>query len=78
VSGRGPGAEVRPAQLMIQPQWGNPSGTTQLGMLGLRKKGAPMDPQFGIFTKGSFRPLPMPMTAGGGAYGPSPLNYIAW
>jgi hypothetical protein len=37
-----------------------------------------MVPQFGIFSKGRFTSLPMPMTAGGGAYDPSPLNYIAW
>jgi hypothetical protein len=64
--------------VMIQPLWSNPSGTTQLGLLGLRKNDGPTDPQFGVFAKGKFRPLPMPVTDGSGAPLPDPLNYIAW
>jgi hypothetical protein len=65
-------------QLMIQPLWSSPSERAQLGMPGLRDRGGPMDPQFGIFTKGSFRLLPMPMADGSRIAVPDQLNYIAW
>jgi hypothetical protein len=62
----------------LQPLWGNPAGTTQLGLLELNKDTGRLLPQFGIFSKGRFTALPMPPTADGGGYDPSPLNYIAW
>ena len=64
--------------MTLQPLWGNPAGTTQLGLLELSKGTGRLLPQFGIFSKGRFTALPMPPTADGGAYDPSPLNYIAW
>jgi hypothetical protein len=64
--------------LTLQPLWSNSTGTIQLGLLGLRKGGSLATPQFGIFTKGTFKALPMPGTDGNGAAGPDPLNYIAW
>ena len=64
--------------LLLQPLWSNSTGTTQLGLLGLRKGGSPATLRFGIFTKGTFKPLPMPATDGNGVAGPDPLNYIAW
>lgn len=64
--------------LTLQPLWSNSTGTTQLGLLGLRQGGSLATPRFGIFTKGTFTPLPMPGTDGNGAAGPDPLNYIAW
>jgi hypothetical protein len=62
--------------LMLQPLWSNRAGTAQLGLLS--KAGRAALPQFGIFSKGKFTALPMPVTAGLAAFGPSPLNYIAW
>jgi hypothetical protein len=64
--------------LTLQPLWSNSTGTIQLGLLGLRKDGSVATPQFGTFTKGAFKTLPMPGTDGNGAAGPDPLNYIAW
>ena len=64
--------------LTLQPLWSNSAGSIQLGLLGLRKGGSVATPQFGIFTKGTFKALPMPGTDGNGAAGPDPLNYIAW
>jgi hypothetical protein len=64
--------------VIIQPLWGNPAGTTQLGLLGLGADGRTAAIRFGIFSKGKFTALPMPVTAGGSAIDPSPLNYIAW
>ena len=64
--------------VIIQPLWSNPAGTTQLGLLGLGEDGRTPAVRFGIFSKGKFTALPMPVTAGGSALGPSPLNYIAW
>ena len=60
----------------LQPLWSNPAGTTQLGLLD--KTGSATAVQFGIFSKGRFTALPMPVTAGNDGYGPSPLNYVAW
>ena len=64
--------------LTLQPLWSNSTGTVQLGLLGLRKGSSLATPQFGIFTHGTFKTLPMPGTDGNGAAGPDPLNYIAW
>jgi hypothetical protein len=64
--------------VIIQPLWSNPAGTTQLGLLGLGEDGRTAAVRFGIFSKGKFTALPMPVTAGGSAIDPSPLNYIAW
>jgi hypothetical protein len=64
--------------VIIQPLWSNPAGTTQLGLLGLGADGRTAAVRFGIFSKGKFSALPMPVTAGGSALDPSPLNYIAW
>jgi hypothetical protein len=44
----------------------------------LRSGGSLATPQFGVFTKGAFKALPMPGTDGNGAAGPDPLNYTAW
>ena len=64
--------------LTLQPLWSNSTGTSQLGLLGLRKGSSLATLQFGIFAKGTFKTLPMPGTDGNGAAGPDPLNYIAW
>jgi Sigma-70 region 2 len=64
--------------VVLQPLWSNPAGTTQLGLLGLGADGGTAAVRFGIFSKGKFTALPMPVTAGGSAIDPGPLNYIAW
>jgi hypothetical protein len=64
--------------VIIQPLWSNPAGTTQLGLLGLGADGRTAAVRFGVFSQGKFTALPMPVTAGGSATDPSPLNYIAW
>ena len=50
----------------LQPLWGNPAGTTQLGLLELSTDTGTAALQFGIFSKGRFTALPMPPTADGG------------
>lgn len=64
--------------MTLEPLCTSPSGTLQLGPLGLRANGAGQTPAFGECRDGAFTPLPAPGYGADGPAGSSPLDCIAW
>jgi hypothetical protein len=65
-------------QTALLPLWTSPSGSTQLGLLGLQKSATESSLAFGIVRDGKFTALPTPAALDSQEGFPLPLSYTAW